>query len=220
MNLCRTFSHWSLNITKRIRPRAKNLSHLEPTKEKTRAWEFKCLRYLLRILFSSWRIPVLRLSHQPCPPVPNTSSPEPRDSWTKHSGQSQDCSASRMPLSTPNHSPFPCAGTSLLDTWPGVLSSKGSSNSWGNWNRVKNKLWQWPWQLFSPQPARAPHANVTSLSTILKIRMWEAEINALPASATQRLPAISRSAPHTQTRTANALAWSPDAGWKPPWDNN
>lgn len=115
---------------------------------------------------------------------PNTSYPEPRDPWTKHDGQIQDWSASCMPLSTPNHSPIPGAGTSLLDTWPGVLSSKGSSNSWGNWNRVKNKLWQWPWQLFSPQPARAPHANVTSLSTILKIRMWEAEINALPASAT------------------------------------
>lgn len=144
---------------------------------------------------------------------PNTSYPEPRDPWTKHGGQIQDWSASRVPLSTPKHSPFPCAGTSLLDTWPGVLSSKGSSNSWGNWNRVKNKLWQWPWQLFSPQPARAPHANVTSSSTILKIRMWEAEINALPASATQRLPAVSRSALHTQTRTANVPAWSPDVVW-------
>lgn len=217
MNLCRTFSHRSLNSNQENTAPGRKPQPPPANKERHKiwAWEFKCHRYLftehsllfLRDTSPQVYLPVSPPSHQ----THLTLSQETLEQNTV--GRFKTDLHPACPSQLPNILLFHVLEPACWTLGLGVLSSKGSSNSWGNWNRVKNKLWQWPWQLFSPQPARAPHANVTSLSTILKIRMWEAEINALPASATQRLPAVSRSALQTQSRTANAPAWSLDLVW-------
>lgn len=145
MNLCRTISHRSLNSNQENTAPGRKPQPPPDNKErrKTCAWEFKCHRYL----FTERSLLFLRDTS------PQVYSPVSPPSHQTHLTLSQETLEQNTVgrFKTDLHPACPSQLPTILlfqvlGLAPGivflVLSSKGSSNSWGNWNRVKNKLWQ------------------------------------------------------------------------------